>query len=106
MKPDPLSSDGERVRQCGGGDGDYLAPPRCDRIAAAGEDQYRGRDRAHPDSGQRSIADLLEQQSQRRAVPDGTGLGVRDREHDQKQWHANAIVEAALDVEPLSDLRR
>ena len=106
MNPDPSSRDGERVRQSGGGDGDHLPPHWCDRAAPAGEDQYRGRDRAHADAGQRSVADLLEQQSQRRAVPDGTGLGVRDREHDQEQWHADAVVEAALDVEPLSDMRR
>ena len=38
--------------------------------------------------------------------PEIAGIRLGDREHDEEQRHADAIVEAALDVQALTDTRR
>ena len=42
----------------------------------------------------------------RGAVSDRALLSLGDRDRDQQKRHADAVVEPALDVEPLTDARR
>ena len=68
---------------------------------------------AHPDHGcgreprdhapETSVPDLLEHELQRLAVSDRALFRLGDRDRDQEQRHADAVVEPALDVEPLTD---
>ena len=54
-------------------------------------------------AGQDAVADLLEHQPSRGPVADGAGLRLCDCEHDPEQRHADPVVEAALDVQSLSN---
>ena len=94
---------GQPVGERGPGDRDDLKPDRVDEAA---------RD-AHPDHGCRcesrhhapdtSVADLLEHELERRAVSDRARFRLGNRDRDQEQGHADAVVEPALDIEPLTD---
>ena len=96
---------GQPVGERGPRDRDDLKPDLIDEAA---------RD-AHPDHGcgcesrnhapERSVADLLEHELHRRAVSDRALLRLGDRDRDQEQRHADAVVEPALDIEPLTNTR-
>ena len=58
------------------------------------------------DAADEPVADLLEHQLDGGVVGDRAGLGLGERDRDEEQRHAEAVVEAALDVEPLADPRR
>ena len=68
------------------------------------DDECGGDACKHP--GQDAVADLLEHEPSRGTVADGSGLCLRDREHDPEQRHADPVVEPALDVQSLSNSAR
>ena len=97
---------GESEREQRARERDDLEPRGIDPAAAARVDDD-GRDRSpgeHP--GQDAVADLLEHDLGGRAVSDRTILRVRNRERDEEERHADAVVQAALDVEALADPHR
>src|SRR4029453_9802645 len=53
-----------------------------------------------------SVANLLEHEVHRSAVSDRTLVRLGDRDRDQEQWDADAVVEPTLDIETLADARR
>ena len=57
-------------------------------------------------SGQDPVADLLEHQPNRTPVADCSRLGLRDRQHDPEHRHADPVIQAALDVQALSNSAR
>ena len=97
---------GESVRERGACDRDHLQPDRIDESARDSHpDHDRGRDpREHASND--SVADLLEHEVRRRAVSDRAFVRLGDRDGDQEQRDADAVVEPTLDVETLADARR
>ena len=55
------------------------------------------------DPAEHAVADLLEQQRDGAAAAGDLGFDVGDRDRGEQQRHADAVVEAALDVEALAD---
>ena len=102
-EPAAVHPDRQPVGERGPGDRDDLNPDRIDEAA---------RD-THPDHGcgreprdhaaDASIPDLLEHELERGAVSDRARFRLGDRDRDQEQRHADAVVEPALDVEPLAN---
>ena len=66
----------------------------------------RGGSRARHDSSQHAVSDLLGNELDSVAVADRSLLGQRDGERDEKQRHADPVVEATLDVEALTNSDR
>ena len=92
--------------EAGAGHRHDLEPGAADVPVPTGDhDDARGGD-ARKHSGQDAVADLLEHQPSRGPVADRSRLGLRDREHDPEQRHADPVVEAALDVQSLSNSAR
>ena len=58
------------------------------------------------DAADEPVADLLEHQVRCGARRHRAFVPLGDRERDEEQRHADAVVEAALDVEALPDPRR
>jgi hypothetical protein len=80
---------GNSESQGSAGQGHDLEPRATDLSAPAGDhDDARGGD-ARNHSGQGPIADLLEHQPNCSPVADRSRLGLRDREHDPEQRHAD-----------------
>ena len=89
------------VRERGPGDRDNLKPDRVDQAARVAHPDHGCRCESRDHAPDTAVADLLEQELERRAVSDRTRFRLGDRDRDQEQWHADAVVEPALDVEPL-----
>ncbi len=94
---------GKPVGERGPGDRDDLEPGRIDQAARDAEPDHGGGCEPRDHAAEASVADLLEHEVQRRAASDRALLRLGDRDHDQEKRHADAIVEPALDVEPLTD---
>ena len=92
--------------EAGAGERHDLEPGATDEPVPTGDDDDAcgGDARNHP--GEDAVADLLEHEPSRGPVADGSGLCLRDREHDPEQRHADPVVEAALDVQSLSNAAR
>ena len=97
---------GDAVREHGRGEWHDLEPRPVDETAPAREDDDTGGQHTGYGSTEDAEADLLENQAERRHVADIAGLRLCDREHDEEQWHADPVVQSALDVEALADARR
>ena len=89
--------------EAGAGHRHDLEPGAADvPVSTRDDDDARGGDaRQHP--GKDAVADLLEHESSCGPVPDRPGLRLCDGEHDPEQRHADPVVQAALDVQSLSD---
>jgi hypothetical protein len=55
------------------------------------------------DAAEDPVADLLGHDGDRVVACGGLVLRVGGRERDQQQRHTDSVVEAALDIEPLSN---
>ena len=77
------------------GSGDEAAPARVDDDCGCEPARERSEDDPVPD--------LLRDDLRGVTVPDRALLGLGDRERDEEQGHADAVVEAALDIEALAD---
>ena len=97
---------GDAEGEPGAGQRHDLEPGATDVPVPTGDhDDARGGDaRNHP--GQDAVADLLEHQPSGGPVADRSRLGLRDRQHDPEQRHADPVVEAALDVQSLANSAR
>ena len=104
LPPSPLAIAGGEQR---GGGGQDLQPVRLDQATA----RPRSAARAPPsdagdDAADQPVADLLEHELRGRVLGDRAGVGLGERDRDEEERDAEAVVEAALDVEPLPDPRR
>ena len=73
---------------------------------SAGEDDDNGGQRAGDDAAEEAEADLLHHEADSGRGAELAGLRLRDREHDEEQRHADAVVQTALDVQTLANPRR
>ena len=83
-----------------------LQPRPRDQVPFRCEGEQQRRYRSDADPGEYSVPDLLHHDRDGVMGRSPTGLGVGGGERNQKQRHADAVVETALDVEPLADSRR
>ena len=97
---------GDAVRECGSCDGQDLQPGRLDQLVAASVDDRCCCDDAGEHASDDSPTDLLHDQPHRVRRSEITGVCLGDCEHDEEQRHADAVVEAAFDVQTLADARR
>jgi hypothetical protein len=91
-EPAASHPDGQAVGERRPGDRHDLEP---DRIDEAARDSYPDHNRGckpRKHAAEASVADLLEHEAQRRAVPDRALLDLGDRDPDQQKGHADAIV--------------
>ena len=98
--PDSLGAAEREQRACERHD---LEPRPGDEAAAACVDDDCGREPARERSEHDAVPDLLCDEPRGVAVPDRALLGLGDRERDEEQGDADAVVESALDVEALAD---
>ena len=81
----------------------HLQPGAVDEAARRGEDDDAGGEAAGGDPEQRPVPDLLDEHPDRMARARDPGLGRGDRERGDEDRHAEAVVQAALDVQRLAD---
>ena len=79
------------------------APTGRDQVPAAGVDDDRGDQQPGRGAGDRAVADLLEQEGRGAASIRDPGSDVGDGDGGEEQRHADPVVQAALDVQPLAD---
>ena len=105
---EPGASDrlGQREGEQRSGQRNDLEPRLVDEAPAAGVHDDRGGSRARDGATQHAVSDLLGHELDGVAVSDRSFLRQRDGERDEKERHADPVVEAALDVEALTDSDR
>ena len=91
------------VGECGPGDRHDLGPDRIDQAAREAYPDHGGGCESRHHATDAPVADLLEQKTERLATSGRALLRFGNRDRDQEQRHADAVVEPALDVEPLTD---
>ena len=97
---------GQSVRERGPCDRDDLQPDRIDEAARDSQPDHDRRREPRKHASDDSVADLLEHEVHRRAVSDRALVRLGNRDRDQEQRDADAVVEPALDIEALADARR
>ena len=95
--------DGDSIRQSGTRERDHLHPVVGDQVPPTGNAEDHTRCNTGDDAAHEPPTDLVEHHVDSRAHRDRIVLGLRDREHDEEQRHADPVVEAALDVQALPD---
>jgi hypothetical protein len=96
-------SDAGAEHRCG--NGEDLEPRRLDPAPRPGDPQRERADHARHDSTDDPVADLLEHELDRGMAGQRSLLGLGETDRDEEQRDTEPVVEAALDVEPLSDPR-
>ena len=94
---------GAAEREQRAGERDDLQPRLRDEPAPAGDHDHACGQRPRERTEGSAVADLLEDEPDGVAVPDRPVLRLRDRERDEEERNAEAVVEPALDVEALPD---
>ena len=106
MKPLPPRAVGDTERADGRDHRNDRYPPRFDPATGPRRPQHAARDHSGDDTAHNAPADRLTDQPRRVGRRGVSGIGLRDGKRDREQRHAQAVVEAALDVQPLTDTRR
>ena len=103
MKPEPPSASATLYASTAAATGTTWSHGVVDEAMRPPEHDDRRGDRPGDEPADDAVADLLDDEPEGRHVAHVTGVRLRDREHDEEQRHADAVVEAALDVQPLPD---
>ena len=103
MNPEPPIASANANARSAPASGTHLEPRLVDEAPAAGVHDDRGGSRARHDSTEHAVSDLLGHELNRVAVADRSLLRESDGQRDEKERHADPVVEAALDVEALTN---
>ena len=96
----------EGVREHGGRDGNDLEPRLVDPPPPARHDDDACAGGAGGSAAEGAVPDLLHDEPGGGPVTHRAGLRLRDRENDEKERHADPVVEPTLDVEALANTER
>ena len=101
----PSHPQGEPGSEHGRGERVHLDPGALGPAAPDREALDERRPGARGEAGQASVADLLDDQVKGRVAGHGRRIDLREADRDEEERHADAVVQAALDVQTLPDQR-
>ena len=105
-EPRPAERVRDAICKTGAGRGDHLPPLVLDQAAPARlPDDHRDQD-ARDGAPQDAVTDLLDQQRGRAPATADVRFHVGERNRGEQERDADAVVQPALDIQPLPDPRR